>query len=345
MLTSLIAVLVLLVIGFYAATIAVIGRAGVGEAKLLRSRRLALGLAGVSALALAYMIYSHPLGSDDPLNRPSAWAAKAPPPAERASTAAAVDAAKPVAAPAAAEATAKAPSPPPPVEAAATPATSAALSEPRSIPPPASTETESSLSASAAAMEAEMRRRRQSMPTLAEEPAQPVVTSRVLAEPAAIPAAPAKTPAKVPAVAVAPVAPPARRSVSAPLATPPVVSRAAAVVGPRVASVAPLAYAPLTIVIHNQLGAAQQSERLALSIEGKRVASFEITEAAPAIALPIHLPRPGLLHYRIEGESRQGERLSLQGEGCISATEGARFEVRRRGSDSRQVFLESVTNG
>lgn len=344
MLTSLIAVLVLLVIGFYAATIAVIGRAGVGEAKLLRSRRLALGLAGVSALALAYMIYSHPLGSDDPLNRPSAWAAKAPPPAERASTAAAVDAAKPVAAPAAAEATAKAPSPPPPVEAAATLATSAAPGEPRSIPPPASAETESSLSASAAAMEAEMRRRRQSMPTLAEEPAQPVVTSRVLAEPAAIPSAPAKTPAKVPAAVVAPVAPPARRSVSAPLATPPVVSRAA-VVRPRVASAAPLAYAPLTIVIHNQLGAAQQSERLALSIEGKRVASFEITEAAPAIALPIRLPRPGLLHYRIEGESRQGERLSLQGEGCISATEGARFEVRRRGSDSRQVFLESVING
>lgn len=342
MLTSLIAVLVLLVIGFYAATIAVIGRAGVGEAKLLRSRRLALGLAGVTALALAYAIYSHPLGSDDPLNQPSVWAAKSAPPADRASAVADADAAQPVAPPASAEALAKAPSTSTPADAAATPATGTALSEPQSIPPPASAEPEFSLSASAAAMEAEMRRRRQAMPALAEEPAKPLVTSRVLAQPVAIPAAPAKAPAA--AAVVAPVAPLARRSASAPLAAPPVVSRAA-VVRPRVAPAAPLAYAPLTIVIHNQLGAAQQSERLALVIEGKRVASFEITEAAPAIALPIRLPRPGLLHYRIEGESRQGERLSLQGEGCISATEGARFEVRRRGSDSRRVFLESVVNG
>jgi hypothetical protein len=338
MLTSLIAVLVLLVIGFYAATIAVIGRAGVGEAKLLRSRRLALGLAGVSALALAYMIYSHPLGSDDPLNQPSAWAAKPLPPSERASAVAAADAAKPVAEPAAAEEPAKAPDSPP-AEAAATPAPSAASSEPQSIPPPDGAEPESSLSASAAAMEAELRRRRQAMPALAEEPAKPVPSSRVPAPPAALPAAPAKTPAT--ATVIAPVA---RRSASAPAPAQPLAG-CAAQARPQVASVAPLAYAPLTIVIHNQLGAAQQSERLALVIEGKRVASFEITEAAPAIALPIHLPRPGLLHYRIEGESQQGERLSLQGEGCISATEGARFEVRRGGSDSRRVFLESVING
>lgn len=339
MLTSLIAVLVLLVIGFYAGTIAVVGRAAIGEAQLSRSRRLALGLAGVSALALAYVIYGHPLGSGDPLNPPSPWVSKPAPTTEPASAVAAADTAEP-ATPAADPVAGETPATESP-SAAPVAAPEPAASEPRSIPPSADTESDSSLSASAAALEAAMRQRRQALPALVAEPVE-TVPSRVLTPAMPAVAAPSSAPKAV-------ETPAPRRQASVP-ATPSV----AVVSPPRRASVAvrtpsstsaSLAYAPLTIVVHNRLGAAQQSERLALLIEGKRVASFEITEAAPSIVLPIHLPRPGLLHYRIEGESLQGERLSLQGEGCISATEGARFEVRRRSSDSRQVFLESVENG
>lgn len=344
MLTSLIAVLVLLVIGFYAGTIAVVGRAAVGEAQLSRSRRLALGVAGVSALALAYVIYSHPLGSDDPINPPSPWVSKPAPTAEPASAVAAADAtqaAAPAADPVVAETSA---TETPAVEAAPADPVAApepVASEPRSIPPSAETESDSSLSASAAALEAAMRQRRQALPALVAEPVE-TVPSRVLtpAPPAA--AGPSSAPK-----AVEPPAPPRQASVpvtpTVAVVSPP--RRASAAVRAPSGTSAPLVYAPLTIVVRNQLGAAQRSERLELLIEGKRVASFEITEAAPSIVLPIQLPRPGLLHYRIEGESLQGERLSLRGEGCISATEGARFEVRRRSSDSRQVFLESVENG
>lgn len=346
MLTSLIAVLVLLVIGFYAATIAAVGRAAVGEAQLSRSRRLALALAGVSALGLAYAIYRHPIGSGDPLTQASAsnWTAPTAPlprdsqvaaemAADRPTPEAPAHESAPVSEPAA-QSTAAAPaavSEPSAVAVAESPAEA-----PRSIPPsePAASP---ELSASAAAMEAELLRRRQGLATL---PGEPAPAAFAAPEPAvrAAPATPAVTRPAPAAAPVAKTAPAARVSEprAAPKASAPAVARA------RSPGIAPLGYAPLTILIHNQLGAVQQSERLALLIEGKRVASFEITEAAPSIALPIRLPRPGLLHYRIEGESMQGRRLGLQGEGCIRAVDGARFQVRRRNSDSRQVFLETV---
>lgn len=348
MLTSLIAVLVLLVIGFYAATIAAVGRAGVGEAQLSRSRRLALALAGVSALGLAYAIYRHPIGSGDPLTQASAgnWTAPAAPLPKDSQVAAEMAADRPTPEP-------PVPEPAPVSEPAAQPASAApaavsepsavALAEPpveasRSIPPnePAASP---ELSASAAAMEAELLRRRQGLTTLPGEPEpaafaapEPAVRSAP-ATPVVTASAPAAAPA--PTVKMAPAVPASAPRV-APKASAPVVARS------RSPGAAPLGYAPLTILVQNQLGAVQQSERLALLIEGKRVASFEITEAAPSISLPIRLPRPGLLHYRIEGESIQGQRIGLQGEGCIRVVEGARFQVRRRGSDSRQVFLETV---
>lgn len=344
MLTSLIAVLVLLVIGFYAATIAAVGRAAVGEAQLSRSRRLALALAGVSALGLAYAIYRHPIGSGDPLTQASAsnWTAPTAPLSRDSQVAAEMAADRPTP-----EATAPAPvSEPAAPPAAAVPAavsesSAVAVAEPpaeapHSIPPsePAASP---ELSASAAAMEAELLRRRQGLATL---PGEPEPAAFAASEPAvrASPATPAVTRPAPAAAPVAKTAPAARVSEprAAPKASAPAAARA------RNPGIAPLGYAPLTILIHNQLGAVQQSERLALLIEGKRVASFEITEAAPSIALPIRLPRPGLLHYRIEGESMQGRRLGLQGEGCIRAVDGARFQVRRRNSDSRQVFLETV---
>lgn len=351
MLTSLIAVLVLLVIGFYAGTIAAVGRGGAGEAQLSRSRRLALALAGVSALGLAYAIYRHPIGSGDPLNQAnvSAWSAEPARPPPRGSEAAAqiaAETAKPADAPVIAARSAAEPAvveaeaakaAPAPVDDPAKPEAVAAGSEPLSLPPAAADPT-SGLSPSAAAMEAELLRRRQGLTAL---PGEPEPAAFAAPEPAPKPAAvvaaaaPSVTVEKAPAIRVAPAPRPAasRASSGATLA------RAAPVSIP---SPPRLGYAPLTILIHNQLGAAQQSERLALLIEGKRVASFEITEAAPSISLPIRLPRPGLLHYRIEGESQQGRSLGLEGEGCIRAVDGASFQVRRRGSDSRKVFLETV---
>ncbi|ROH86457.1 hypothetical protein ED208_15585 [Stagnimonas aquatica] len=344
MLTSLIAVLVLLVIGFYAATIAAVGRAGVGEAQLPRSRRLALALAGVSALGLAYAIYRHPIGSGDPLTQASAgnWTAPAAPLPKDGQLAAEMAADRPTP-------ELPAPEPAPVSEPAAQPAAAApaAVSEPSAVAvaeppveaprsiPPAEPAASPELSASAAAMEAELLRRRQGLTTL---PGEPEPAAFAAPEPAvraasATPVVTASAPA--PAVKMTPAAP-ASAPRAAPKAAAPVVARS------RSPGVAPLGYAPLTILVQNQLGAVQQSERLALLIEGKRVASFEITEAAPSISLPIRLPRPGLLHYRIEGESIQGQRIGLQGEGCIRVVEGARFQVRRRGSDSRQVFLETV---
>lgn len=344
MLTSLIAVLVLLVIGFYAATIAAVGRAGAGEAQLSRSRRLALALAGVSALGLAYAIYRHPIGSGDPLTQAnaSAWSAAPAQTLPRSSEVAAemaAETAQPAEPPAAAEAPRAAdpaPAAPAPVENAEPPEPVIATREPPAAAAPAP-----GLSASAAAMEAELLRRRQGLSAL---PGEPEPTAFAASEPVAKPAPAAAAVASPSAVVEG--APAAK---AAPAPAPRVATRRAptTVASPRAAPVSipsppRLGYAPLTILIHNQLGAAQQSERLALLIEGKRVASFEITEAAPSISLPIRLPRPGLLHYRIEGESQQGGRLGLQGEGCIRAVDGASFQVRRRGSDSRQVFLETV---
>lgn len=100
-----------------------------------------------------------------------------------------------------------------------------------------------------------------------------------------------------------------------------------------------LARRPLQIQIENQLGSDQQGERLTLSIEGKAVADIEIDARRPAVVVPVSLPRPGKLHYRLEGLSDDGIGTRLKGEGCIPVDDGARYVVRRK-PGSQKVFLE-----
>lgn len=309
MLTSLIAVLVLLVIGFYALYIGAVGRAGNGEAPLTPPRRLGMLLIGLVALGVAFMVYSHPSSLQSASTAPKSWntqpvsAQQDPADAatEQAANATAADGDSP--APAAAAEGAAAPEP---------------VAESKPVPKPASTEAEGGVSAAALAMEKELLRRRQRLPGGESESA---LAAEVVAE--AAPAA-VTTPASA-----APATRTARRKTGS------TSNRYRAPepwLGPA---------QPLTIVIHNELGETQQRERLSLLIEGKRVASFEISDAEPVIELPIRLPRPGLLHYRLEGESVQGRRQALSGQGCISAIDGARFQV-RRSPGSRRVFLEST---
>lgn len=316
MLMSLIAVLVLLVIGFYAVIVGAVGRAAVGDGALSPAKRLGMMALGLVALVLAYLSYSYPLGRNAVEGLPqdaARWdAMPSNPPESRGDSPAAatpVAVAEPsdnaaellaaVAADAAQETV---------VETAAAPAAAPGL---------ASAPVESGLSATAAAMEAELLRRRQGLSPLPAD---------------------ATTPEPPPAAAVA--AAPSPAPVARQAARSPARPSASRVTTPRPL---PSAYAPLTIVIHNQLGERQQRETLSLLIEGRRVASFEITEATPVIELPVRLPRPGLVHYRLEGESGQGRPTALSGQGCISAVDGARFHVRRQ-PGSQRVFLES-SNG
>ncbi|MDP3859540.1 MAG: hypothetical protein Q8Q73_17425 [Stagnimonas sp.] len=316
MLTSLIAVLVLLVIGFYALYIGAVGRVGNGEAPLTPPRRLGMMLIGLVALVVAFMVYSHPSSLQSASSAPKSWNAQPASPQQDPGDAATEQAAN---------ATAAEGESPTPAAAAETPAGPEPVAEGKPAPKPksASVETEGGVSAAALAMERELLRRRQRLPGIEGELP---MAAEVVAEskPAATLPPPAGSPAPAPAT-----------KASRPAATTTSSRRYRApepTLGPA---------QPLTIVIHNELGETQQRERLSLLIEGKRVASFEITDAAPVIELPIRLPRPGLLHYRLEGESVQGRRQALSGQGCISAIDGARFQV-RRAPGSRRVFLEST---
>lgn len=335
MLTSLIAVLLLLGIGVACVISGAVGRAG-GEETLSPPKRIVMLVVGLSALGVAYLVYSHPrsLVSASAERAPQSWnAMPSNPPESRGAPAADPD-------PDAAAAEA----------ALATVSTGAAQLEagtagepeaPAPTPAPAA-EGDGEVSAAALAMEAELMRRRKGLPSLTA--AVPEESAAEVAEAEPVPA---------PAVATASVAPPARNATSAPArrdapvradsgrsrATDSTPRRRSPVMS---ASRRPLPLNPLTIVIHNELGDRQQRETLSLVIEGKRVASFEITDAAPIIELPIRLPRPGLIHYKLEGESVQGRRQTLRGQGCISAVDGARFQVRRN-PGSQRVFLESVS--
>ncbi|MES2683803.1 MAG: hypothetical protein V4650_09820 [Pseudomonadota bacterium] len=101
---------------------------------------------------------------------------------------------------------------------------------------------------------------------------------------------------------------------------------------------------PLTLHIHNRLGRDQLREQLTLSIEGKPVARIEVDDSQPAAFVAVPLPRPGLLHYRLEGVSEDDGRSVLVGEGCIRVRDGARFDVRRR-DGSGKVFLQASRTG
>lgn len=312
MLTSLIAVLLLLVIGFYTVFIGAVGRAGSGEAPLTAPRRLGMIVIGLAALGVAYLVYSHPRSLQSASRAPASWNAMPSNPPETRG-----DEADEPGAPASGVAETEAPA-----EADGGPAVQATPPTP-AVAESAPAEGEGSASAAALAMEAELMRRRRGLAPVAGESQAPAPA--LIAE---APPAPATRPAAESRSGTAPAPKSAGRSSVPRRATAP--TRA---VGP---------LQPLTIVIHNELGDRQQREKLSLTIEGKRVASFEITDAAPSIELPIRLPRPGLVHYRLEGESVQGRRQSLSGQGCISAVDGARFHVRRN-PGSRRVFLESTS--
>ncbi|MDO9453565.1 MAG: hypothetical protein Q7J29_11990 [Stagnimonas sp.] len=98
---------------------------------------------------------------------------------------------------------------------------------------------------------------------------------------------------------------------------------------------------PLLLHVHNRLGRDQLSEQLTLIIEGRPVADIAVDGSRPAVAVTVPLPRPGLLHYRLEGVSEQDGTTQLVGEGCIRVRDGARFAVRRK-DGSRKVYLEAT---
>ena len=314
MLTSLIAVLVLLVIGFYALYIGAVGRAGTGEAQLTPPRRLGMMLIGLAALLVAFLVYSRPSSLQSASSAPKSWNAQPSSLQQDPGDAATEQAAN---------ATVAEGDSPVPAAAVEAPARPEPVAELKPAPKPVGAETDGGVSSAALAMEKELLRRRQRLPGVEGE--SPMAAGIVAeSKPAATLPPPAGSPAPAPAT-----------KASRPAATTTSSRRYRApepTLGPA---------QPLTIVIHNELGETQQRERLSLLIEGKRVASFEISDAAPVIELPIRLPRPGLLHYRLEGESVQGRRQALSGQGCISAIDGARFQV-RRSPGSRRVFLEST---
>lgn len=103
-------------------------------------------------------------------------------------------------------------------------------------------------------------------------------------------------------------------------------------------------YRPLTLHVQNALGPDQLREELTLSIEGKAVAEINVDGSRPAVAVAVPLPRPGLLHYRLEGISEADGTTRVVGEGCIRVRDGSRFTVRRK-DGSRKVFLEVARAG
>lgn len=99
---------------------------------------------------------------------------------------------------------------------------------------------------------------------------------------------------------------------------------------------------PLLLHVHNQLGEDQQREQLTLLIEGKTVARIGVDDANPKAAVAVPLPRPGMLHYRLEGFSVGSGKTELLGHGCIKVRDGSRYRVRRT-ADGRGVFLEAAS--
>ena len=308
MLLSLISVLVLLVIGFYAFWLGIVGRVAANQGPELSivGRAVVLGI-GVLALGLAYTVYSRSDTSSFSAQASTAPAMSSNPPESRGSEPAAAVPAEPVAA--AAEPPAK-----PGSEAtteAEQPAPAAEATEKAAVEPEPSAETENKgLSAAAARMEAEALRPRRS----------PIVAREPVDEPAAREPMPAASVAVVAQKRVT-VAPAARGSKS--------IRNTRSLRGGQ----------PLLLHVHNSLGRDQAREQLTLSIEGLAVADIEVDGSRPSVAVAVPLPRPGLLHYRLEGVSEDDGTTVLRGEGCIRVKDGARFAVRRQ-AGSRKVFLE-----
>jgi len=98
---------------------------------------------------------------------------------------------------------------------------------------------------------------------------------------------------------------------------------------------------PLLLHVQNQLGPDQEREQLTLRIEGKTVARIAVDDDNPRTSVAVPLPRPGLLHYRLEGFSEASGKTELLGHGCIKVRDGSRYAV-RRAADGRRVFLEAA---
>ncbi len=97
----------------------------------------------------------------------------------------------------------------------------------------------------------------------------------------------------------------------------------------------------MLLTVYNDLGADQEYEQLNLRIEGKTVAVIEVDRSQPAVQVDVPLPRPGLLHYELEGLALAGGTRRLVGRGCITVRGDARFAVKRRGGSNR-VYLQSA---
>lgn len=322
MLLTLVSVLVLLVIGFFALWIFATGRVSTAEEQelTLGGRIIVLGVALVSFVA-AYSLYQKPESAAGPA---AVMSSKSP---DSRGAEAVLPTAMDTAATPATDATpeameesiedeepeevelADAASKPEP-ESQPEPAAVAPAATPASEPPAAEVVSKvSGISQSAMQREADAAK-----PQAQREA--PVVVTRRAAEPV-----------------VMTEPPKARRRVQPPVAR-----------APRISSAARRSEAsgPVLLHVHNSLGRRQQREQLTLSIEGLPVADIEVDSSQPSVAIAVPLPRPGLLHYRLEGVSEQGGAMQLVGEGCISVRDGARFVVRRR-EGSRKVFLEAAS--
>ena len=304
MLLSLISVLVLLVIAFYALWVGTTGRVNGndGPELSLTGRVVVFGVALV-AFGVAYAIYSQPQYETEAVA--TAPATPSTPPESRGGSVAETndesEEVKPAPANSSDSITARKPD--------ATDIADAALptktAEERPAVATESAEDDQGLSAGAALLEAQARqpRRQPSVPFEAMDDTTPRVVSTSAASSVRADSLPAAKPVK--------------RATSRTRRN------------------------PLLLHVHNRLGRDQLSEQLTLIIEGKPVADIAVDGSNPAVAVTVPLPRPGLLHYRLEGVSEQDGTTRLVGEGCIRVRDGARFAVRRK-DGSQKVYLEAT---
>lgn len=320
MLWPLIVVLVLLAVGFYALSIGVTGRVSVGEGpELTAPARLLTVVIALIAFVAAYLVYQRP--RDELSDADQVAAMPSIPPATRGS-----EPVPPPAEPVAAQEPDEEAEP-----AAEVPAERemAAEDEAEEQPEPATkvsaAAADPSLSTAAAALEERARQRR----------------SRRAAAPVAMPVAEPMDEVQeeeVAAVAEPRAASAKPRQTAAASTREPAAPRRKAAVAPRRV----VRGGPLLLHVSNALGRDQQREQLTLLIEGKVVAEIEVDDYRPDAAVAIELPRPGLLHYRLEGVSENQRSTRLVGEGCIRVNDGSRYVVRRK-DGSRRVFLEAAT--
>lgn len=304
MLLLLISIVVLIATGFYALSVSATGRITPGEGSELSvgSRAVALGVAFI-AFGASYLIYSHQKQQDPGAPLSTAQVSNTSNPPESRNTMAEAPAAD---ASGDEDSATEAPDEEPAPQTAAKPQ---ALDEPEAEP----AAEDDTLSASALALEAQK-------------------------------AAPRR--AITPAMAAAPVAEETQTAAAEPAPPRPAEAAAARKSAPErntrnTSRSLRRESAPLLLHVHNRLGRNQSREQLTLSIEGLPVADIEVDDSRPSVAVAVPLPRPGLLHYRLEGVSEDDGTTRLVGEGCIRVRDGARFAVRRK-DGSQKVFLETT---